>query len=392
MAFRFGPFAVLLIVILLAACGDGKQRLTAAAVAARQATAEGSALIVDGARDMARQEAIDAAVAEAARQLQGANSMAMLVSDIKVVDEWVAGDRYHVQILAVLSDKQLCDASYRKKIVATAFPIVAADQISYSESQDLYAGIPREINNRLMESGDFIGRNQTNTVLYSRPDMAPEILPANNYTGSSIINIARQYDAQFVLSGVIRDFRIESAEYLRGSGLFAEIKAMARDIVARRSIGIDVFVHDGLTGALLFQHRYSDSILGDVSLPSGYTVGSERFNSTPAGHKIEQIIGQAGEDIHRLFGCYPFASRVTQVSGKHVVIAAGAQDKVKVGDRFKIYPAISSSSPYGAAIPESQGVLTITEVIANSAQGKLDDDSQLFRIRPGDWVKSSAAP
>jgi hypothetical protein len=387
----FSRSSLLLIpILLLSACNDGKQRLDPSTIAARQISVEGSAFIGEGGKDQARQEAMDAAIAEASEQLKRKNSSAMLVSDIKVVDEWQEGNVYHVQVLAVLSDKQLCASAYRKKIVATAFPIVTTDQIAGTESQDLYGGIPREINNRLMESGDFIGRNLTNTVLYARPDMAPDILPSTSYYGSSILDIARRQDAQFVLSGVIRDFKIESGEYLRGSGLFAEIKAAARDIVGRRSIGIDVYVHDGFTGALLFQHRYNDSILGDVSLPAGYTVGSERFNSTPAGHKIDQIIHQASDDIHRVFGCYPFASRVSRVVGNRIVIVAGAQDKVKAGDRFKVYPAISSVDSNGAAIMDSLGVLTITEVSSNSAQGTLDADGQALRVHPGDWVKSSA--
>jgi hypothetical protein len=382
----------LILPILLSGCGDSKQRLTPAEISSRQVSVEGSALIGQGGPEQARREAIDSAVSEASVQLKGKNSHVALVSDVKVVDEWQDDNAYHVQILAVLSDKQqVCDSPYRKKIVATAFPIMVADQLSGTESQDLLVGIPREINNQLMESGDFIGRNNTNTVLYSRPDIAPDILPNMNYSGSSIINVARQKDAQFVLSGVIRDFKIESGEYLRGSGVFAEIKAAFRDIVARRSIGIDVFVHDGFTGALLFQHRYTDSILGDVSLPAGYTVGSERFSSTPAGHKIDGIIRQASEDIRRLLVCFPFATRVTQVSGSHIVIAAGSQDRVKLGDQFKIYPADSNASGNGVLISESQGVLTISDVNANSAQGILDVEGVTSLVRPGDWAKSTVS-
>ncbi|MGZ4958135.1 MAG: flagella assembly protein FlgT middle domain-containing protein [Methylomonas sp.] len=373
---------------LLLGCSDGKQRLTSSDIEARQISAEGSAFVGEGGKGQARREAMDAAIAVASEQLKRKNTATNLIGDVKVVDEWQEGNVYHVQILAVLSDKQSCASFHRKKIVATAFPIATSGQISGTESQDLYGGIPREINNRLMESGDFIGHNLTNTVLYTRPDMAPEILPSSNYSGSSIINIAQQHGAQFVLSGVIRDFKIESGEYVRGSGILAGIKAQVRDIIGRRSIGIDVYVHDGFTGALLFQHRYTDSILGDISLPAGYTVGSERFNATPAGHKIDQIIRQASEDIRSVFGCYPFASRVTEVFDHRVVIAAGAQDKVKVGDKFKVYPAFSNADGAGVAITAGMGILTITEVSSNAAQGILDDESQTFRVLPGFWVKT----
>jgi hypothetical protein len=83
---------------------------------------------------------------------------------------------------------------------------------------------------------------------------------------------------------------------------------------------------------------------------------------------------------------------VTQVVGNRIVIAAGAQDKVKAGDRFKVYPAVSNVAGNGVAIMDSLGVLTITEVATNSAQGTLDVESQKLRVHPGDWVKSSSAP
>jgi hypothetical protein len=384
-----------LLIVLLTACGTGNDNRrsdeNAMPVAGRQVSVQGSAPIAGGGMEEARRAAIDAAVSNAALQLKRNNNSAMLVSDIKVVDEWQDADLYHVQVLAMLSDKQRCGSPYRKKIVATGFPIMNTEQISGTESQDLYSGIPREINNHLMETGDFIGRNLTNTSLYSRPDMAPELHFAEGTGESVILNIAKQQNAQFVLSGVIRDFRVESTEYVRGSGALADLKALVRDFVARRSVGIDVYVYDGFSGALLFQHRYTDSIVGDVSLPNGYTVGSDRFNSTPAGHVIGGIIQQASEDIHKLFGCYPFATRVLQAGNNRIVIAAGAQDKIKMGDKLMIYSA-SAGAAAGAGLGDSQGILTITDVSATTAVGSLDSTAVVGAVKPGDWVKSFATP
>lgn len=394
MHYRASPGLLGLLLLTLVACGvqpyqrgDDKT----ASIAGQQVTVQGAGAIVGGNVEQARRAAIDAAVGNAALQLKQNNDTALLISDVKVVDEWQDADVYHVQVLAVLSDKQRCHSPYRKKILATGFPIMNTYQVSGTESQDLYAGIPREINNRLMETGDFIGRNLTNTTLYSRPDQAPEIQATDNLEGSLIVHLAKMHDAQFVLSGVIRDFRVESTEYVRGTGVLAEFKALARDFVGRRSVGIDVFVHDGLTGALLFQHRYTESIVGDVSLPNGYTVGSERFNDTPAGHAIDEIIQEASEDIEKLFGCYPFSTRVLQAGNNRIVIAAGAQDKIKVGDKLMVYSAPSpgrTNSGFG----EPQGIMTITDVGANMAIGSLDSGAASRIVRPGDWVKSFPTP
>ena len=381
-----------LLILLQVACGgvDGK-RVDSAAINERQATVQGSAVITDAGVAQARQAAISDAVAKASLQLKRSNSGSLLVSDIKVVDEWQEDNVYHLQALVLLSQQQACRAPYRKRIVATGFPVMNPDQVNGTESQDLFSGIPREISNRLMEGGDFIARNMTNIVLYTRPDLAPEILGNGGFAGSVILDIAKRHEAQFVLSGVIRDFKVESTEYVRGSGLFAMLKSAMRDYVARRSVGIDVFVHDGFTGALLFQHRYTDSILGDVSLPSGYTVGSERFDSTSAGHKITEIIHQASDDIQKLFGCYPFAARVARVDNNRIYIAAGAQDKIKMGDRFNVYSAGISRSA-GMGFTDSIGLMVISDVGPSMAAGNFEGSLTQTIVRPGDWVRSFSTP
>lgn len=391
MRFKLGLAGLLL--MLMAACGGSNNvRSEAEAIGHRQATVQGSAVITDAGIDQARQAAIGDAIANASLQLKRSGSESLVASDIKVVDEWRDGDTYHVQVLAVLAQHQACrQASYRKKIVATGFPLMNADHISGSESQDLFGGIPREIGNRLMESGDFIARNLTSSSLYDRPDLAPEATVNGVVSNSVVLDVARRQNAQLVLAGVIRDFKLESTEYVRGSGVLAELKSVMRDFIARRSIGIDVYVYDGFTGALLFQQRYTDSIIGDVSLPSGYTVGSERFGSTSAGHKITQIIAMASEDIRDLFGCYPFAARISHVENNRIRIAAGAQDRIKVGDRFKVYAMDTFASSAGMGFTDPVGVMVVTDVGPSMAAGNLESGVQ-YRVRPGDWVRSADLP
>lgn len=383
---------LVLFCLSLIACSGDHKREQAAAISEQQATVQGSAPITDAGVEQARQAAISDAIANASLRLKSETSGSLLVSDIKVVDEWQEGDTYHVQALAVISKQQACRSPYRKHIVATAFPAMNSAHVSGAESQDLFSGIPREISNRLMESGDFIARNMTTSSLYSRPDLAPEANINGQFGNGVILDIAKRQGAQFVLSGVIRDFKVESTEYVRGSGVLAELKSLMRDYISRRSVGIDVFVHDGFTGALLFQHRYTDSIIGDTSLPSGYTVGSERFDSTSSGHKITEIIREASEDIHDLFACYPFSARITRVENQRIYIAAGAQDKIRVGDRFKVY-SVGFPGTEGMGFTEPVAVMVISDVGPSMAAGNLETSvTGGALVRPGDWVRSVSMP
>ncbi len=352
-------------------------------------TAQGQSKIVDGALLQARTQAIQAAIHNASKQIKQGHSSS-LVGNTKVVDEWQQEGIYQVQVLSVVSENEFCHSPYRKRIVATAFPAVKSGQISANESQDLYAGIPREINNLLMQSGDFIGTNKTTTLLYEKPNQAPELLPLDNYGGSYLQDLASESQSQFVLSGVIRSFAVENTEYVRGAGVLSQVKSAFRDVAARRGITLDVYVHDGYSSALLFQHRYSDTILGDVWIPNGYAVGSQRFQLTSAGNKITELIHMASQDIRRIFGCYPFTARILKVNKDHVVIAAGSRDKIQRGDSLVVYAADATSQQLGLADSHKTpiGMLKIESVNANYSVGKLEVPLNIRKIREGDWVKS----
>lgn len=377
---------VLLFIIVLCSCSQRtlepsqeQQKLT------QSITVQGQAQIINGAKLLARKQAFQNAIRNVYAQLDGKTDSTSLIGSSKVVDEWVEDDVYFMQVLTVVGDAQTCRSPYRKRIVATGFPSVTSGQISANESQDLYSGIPREIMNILMEKGQFIGYNDTHTVLYESPDRAPDMVLTTDYSSSMVVDMAQQRKAQFVLSGVIRDFEIESTEYNRGAGLFSEMKSLMRDFIARRSIAIDVYVHDGLTGALLFQHRYTDTVTGDVFIPSGYTVGSERFKSTPAGHKISNIINTASQEISSIVSCFPFSRHVVKVDNNKVYFSAGLEDNLKQGDKLVVY---ASNSHGGFEEQQLIGVIKVMDVQRDFSVGEMEIISDARKIKSGDLVKN----
>ncbi|HEY8098738.1 MAG TPA: flagellar assembly protein T N-terminal domain-containing protein, partial [Methylobacter sp.] len=199
-------------------------------------TVEGQAAISKGMPLLAKKQALQDAIRQASMQssvdirsrtLVDQNNVSMdtmsmrtaaAVSNTRVIKEWTADNIYHVMAQVELSADSACSSRYRKRIVATAFPLAKQEQVTGYETQDLYSGIPRELNNLLMESGEFIGSNSTNINLYPRPDLAPELPDRTAYRPSKVMQIATSNGAQFVLSGVIRDLEVESTEYMRGAG------------------------------------------------------------------------------------------------------------------------------------------------------------------------------
>jgi hypothetical protein len=360
------------------------------------------------ARKMALQEAVRQATMQASVEVHSQTQVnqnsvtldtlsmrsAAAISNTKIIQEWTSDNIFHVKAVVELSNSNSCTPHYRKRIIATAFPLVKQEQVTSYESQDLSAGIPRELNNYLTESGDFISSNATNINLYPRADLAPEVQDHLAYRPSKIMQTATSNGVQFVLSGVIRDLEVESSEYMRGAGPLAYARSLARDVVARRGIGIDVFVHDGYTGALLFQHRYVDNVIGDVWIPATYTVGSERFNSTSTGGKIANIIDQASTDIRQSLSCYPFAVRIIEINDDKVFIDAGAQERLNVGDQLIVYSSTGGDLSLDGGMnfigrdKQPMGVLTIRTITSRYAIGNTEVPAREMGIKVGDWVKS----
>lgn len=406
--FRLATFSV---IIGVSACAS----VTTEQNAAQQqniVTVEGQAAVQNGAVLLAKKQALQDAIRVASQQssvaVHSQSSMdnnnrlldsismrsAAAVSNTKVLREWEAGGIYHVKAMVELSPTGMCSPTYRKRIIATAFPRVVQEQISDYETNDLDNGIPREINNLLMESSQFIGINATDIALYPRPDLAPNFQDRDAYQLSKVIQMASKSGAQFVLSGVIRDLEIASNEYMRGSGVEALVNSWARQISGKRNIGIDVYVHDGMSGALLLQRRYVDKVEGDVMIPASYTVGSDGFRTTETGKKITEIIAKASTDIEQTLNCYPFATRIADIKGNQVFIDAGAQEKLNVGDQLIVYGTASGNfhldggSSFIANDKQPVSVLTIQSVTPRYAIGSIEGSASKLGIKVGDWVRS----
>ena len=181
---------------------------------------------------------------------------------------------------------------------------------------------------------------------------------------------------------------------MRGAGPLAYARSLARDVIARRGIGIDVYIHDGFTGALLFQQRYVDDVIGDVWIPATYTVGSERFNSTSTGEKITHIIDRASIDIRQALGCYPFATRIIEIKDDKVIIDAGAQERINVGDQMMVYKSsgndlnLDGGFSFIGKDKQPVGVLTIRSIAPRYSIGSLETPARDLGVKIGDWVKS----
>lgn len=401
----------LILFSLLCACTSTPEK----AFFEESVTVEGQAVIKNGAKLLARKMAIRDAIREASltnnSQLSShtvvdKNTIALdsfslrtaaLIKQTKVIDEWIEKDIYHIRAIIQLTSNTSCAPIYRKKIVATAFPFSHPSHTSLSESNDLSPGIPREISNMLAESGQYLARNKTHTVLFQTAHLAPELQENHPYQVSEIVNLARNNQAQFVLSGVIRDLDSADRHYTRGAGFLSWLGSFSSYYSNSRTVTIDIYVHDGYTGALLFQHRYKDivdSSFSSIWIPDNVMVGSVDFKNSATGNVITQIINKATPDIQASLSCYPFYTRILKIEGNKIFIDAGAQERINQGDQLVVYRssgaihALDSDQEIVGLYKKAAGVMTITEVNPLFSVGELESPPYMLGVEVGDWVKS----
>jgi len=399
---------------LLSACSSRHQIIPRPLHPDQIITTEGHAIIKDGAKLLARKMAIRDAIREASMEGSSQitshtkinrNTIALdaftlktsaLINQTKVVDEWIEGDIYHIRAIVRLTADKVCTPQYRKRIVSTGFPFIFPSHTSQSESNDLQSGIPREIGHLLAESGAYISYNKTLTRLFQDPNLAPQLQEQQPYQRSDIISFAQKNQSQLVLSGVIRDLEAEENHYTRGGGILSNMESYTRYLNNSRTITLDIYVHDGYTGALLFQHRYKDNVSGllrSIWIPANVMVGSSAFKKSITGEAITHIINHSVSDIQASLNCYPFYTRILKIEGNQVFIDAGAQERISAGDQLVVYSNLNTIEELSehkiiGLHKKPVGVLTITEVTPLFSVGEMESPPYMLGIAVGDWVKS----
>ncbi len=305
-----------------------------------------------------------------------------------VLEEGRQGDMYRVKARVDAKKKRACDPlGYRKKIAVAAFPALHAQHVT--DLRDIRLAYPQELSRTLEESRQFLIRPATDKNIYETPALAPAL---NRYGDTAPLRqMAEALDVQFVVAGVISDM-----EYLitseRGPwNIFYELFDMPP---LTRHLRMDSYLYDGLSGAVLDQNSYEDTVKGsDVYFGSGVSITSEKFKRSSYGQALQRILLKQADDITEKLRCLPLAERVVKISEGNIYMNAGTQSNVRVGDSFIVYHgsnAIPNQVYYDnrvlGGLEEPKATLTIRQVQPNFSVGYLDVPPQ--NISPYDIIRS----
>ena len=411
--------------------------LVSSAAAAQSIEAEGIAALDAGGMEQARQEAVQDALQQAAMsaaaQVEASSDVdssgklqenvrvtpAASISSHTVLQEWSADGLLHVRIRAevqpreenIQSTKAIQKATaqtpnFKKKIAVTRFLVVNSLQVE--DIANIWDGYPLELLRRLELLGNVLPVNNISSLLSAGNEPIIDS-PANR---EMIRRIAEQTGSQFVISGVILDAGFGGGTIRpywgwqgKESGSRSEIALPWPNVAvglkpgpSERRLEVEIFLHDGLSGALIARHRASAEADGRVTVGRDKPFASAAFFATPFGHTTERLIDAQVEAISNDLSCLPFMASIVRIQGRKVFLDAGGTSGLAPGDRLTVYhkntnaPISSLSGTTALGIPETSATtVTLREVQPLFALGELAADPAKVNVQIGDVARFEPA-
>lgn len=291
---------------------------------------------------------------------------------------------------------------YRRKVLISHFWIQHPAQ-----TQDLDRfpdGIQIEMVRRLNDSEQFLPQRSPGVAVF---DLQPQVFDPL-VQPERVRELARLYSTQFIVAGIVRDtsFSGERLTLARGNEIRNGERKMVADLPilnfmqvgvkaapTTRRFDMDLFVFDGVSGALVNRHRIAGKAEGDVlqSLSSG--LGTMGFAETDYGRLLNNKLQEATEVVSQDLNCIPFSAKITRVEKNSVYIDAGYTSNVRPGDTFKIFKVSPVAMPIDSAsffpskrlgMPEEMlGIYTVNQVQPLFSLGTVSGG----RVELGDFVR-----
>lgn len=314
------------------------------AVLAQGLVVRGSAPVVADDLATARQLAYRDALAQAARQVQvrvaGVTSQvgdvwtdnavlhtSATFSRADVLREERHGDELTVVVEVTLGDEQAqgeCANTFLRKVVVTPFYFEHPQQLGAREFSTYASQVAVEFRRWLNRGQRVLAEHAGPTEgIYVSAERAPVLRPLSDNTQFAVQPLAQKLRAQYVLSGVVRDFGI--------------LREPVAGMFGRRALVVDAYLHDGLSGTLLASQRFSHQIEGDIRLATGSVFGSQAFYRSAVGEAFAGLFHAMARWSERHLVCAPFSARVIKVEGQRIFLDVGAESRVARGDTLVIH-------------------------------------------------------
>lgn len=344
---------------------------------------------VDAARDKARKAALRDVALQYEAQISSRDTMengvvtesrlqvasSARARDARIVDEYRQGDLLRVTVRADMSESSHCSAreasGLKKRVAVTGFPILYPDQARVGRIGDAGEILPQQLQTSLRESGRLQVYGATTSRLFRDLLNAPTRQQFDNRL-TNVVQVARELDVQFVVTGVIRDLGVSDPSAW-GTSVLDRMQRGAGLANQNRRFVADMMVFDGFSGAPIYQQRFATEAQWDAGPGASAGFDSAGFQETQYGQAVGELMADMGAAVQEALACQPFITRITRVDGSKVTLASGATAGLRPGDELNLYRSESFFDSLGGTpeLSDSQTRLILNNVHPDFSNGTM---------------------
>jgi hypothetical protein len=199
--------------------------------------------------------------------------------------------------------------------------------------------------------------------------------------------VSRQMGAQFVVSGVIRNLNVNRAESW-DSSYASSIKRSLFSADTERQFVVDVVLHDGYTGRVVTEQRYTASGRWDIPRTGKVGFGSPEFNESDYGKAVAAVFDDMTTDLLGTIDCQALLVPILEVDGKDLLLDIGTKSGLLPGDKLRVVRA-ESSMQRRRAPPKlwDTGVdLHLHQLSLDTSRAWMPAEGGSINIREGDYA------
>ncbi|RUO79849.1 hypothetical protein CWI84_09480 [Idiomarina tyrosinivorans] len=386
---------VALVIVTLA----GLSSLYASPASARWVEAHGSARIINGDFQAARQKAIENALQQAL-VLSGGNLQSMQkvvdgvlqqpqtawrsdgdIDQVSIVREQTRGGRVEVTIRADiwLRSKQCKEASYKKSLVVVPFELNDRQQARYGQIWTIGEVSAERFAREMGSTHDSLYVSHT---LQQPAGMQQALRQINlEQLGEIARELGRANDSQFVLMGFFDDLSM-TQQGTTGWWFWGNTRG-------QRHFALTLYLLDAYSGEVITRARVEDDQPWTFERNASVDVGADYFWKEPFGMSLQQGLDDLSQGIAAKLRCEDIRGRIVRTDDNSIQINLGRVHGVKPGDTLTVVHEANFIDDQGQFrqkwnITASQ--VKVTQVTHQTATATLPDDDYLGNIQVNDWV------
>lgn len=302
--------------------------------------ATGQAIIHNGEKEAARQQATQEAIKQALL-FSGASVKSIQtltnglleddrfeirasgeVNKIELINETYHQDYVTVSIRAdIFPLEAMCSASdYKKGIVTTWYRINKRQQAAVGNLYDFGQVIAEKLKTESQHHAQFSFIQRVQPYYLN---------PSDKEKKSTAFTLALKTDAQFVLFGEVVEFGVET---VKNSGF-----EFWKSEQSKRNLTLSFSLYDGNSGEVVFQNTQNISARWDFDPHKTIDSNSRRLWSSEFGLATKKVLQSAVQLIDESVSCLPTYGRVLKVTGENLIINIGKKNDVKQGDKLTLF-------------------------------------------------------